>query len=78
MIEDMQNKFTELGKQIALVDKAYIKYKTKDYVTFQVRAMSLMRRIRPDMLAIIAILLAASAFAGLWIRFRYLGGGEKN
>ena len=31
MIEDIRNKFTELSRQIESVDKAYVKYKTKDY-----------------------------------------------
>ncbi len=78
MIEDMQVKFNELGKQIALIDKAYVKYKTKDYITFQISGMSLMRKIRPDLLATLAVMLIGGSFVAIWCRFRYFGGGDKS
>ena len=77
MISDMQVKFGDLGKQIELIDKAYIKYKTKDYVTFQIKGMSLRQRLRVDLLLELAILFVLGAFAAIWIKFRYFGGGVK-
>ena len=77
MINDMQVKFSELGRQIELIDKAYIKYKTKDYVTFQIKGMSLRQRLRVDLLLELAVIFILGAFAAIWIKFRYLGGGVK-
>lgn len=77
MIADMQVKFSDLGKQIELIDKAYIKYKTKDYVTFQIKGMSLRQRLRIDLLLELAIIFILVAFATIWIKFRYFGGGVK-
>ena len=77
MISDMQVKFGDLGKQIELIDKAYIKYKTKDYVTFQIKGMSLRQRVRVDLLLELAIIFILGAFAAIWIKFRYFGGGVK-
>lgn len=77
MISDMQVKFSDLGKQIELIDKAYIKYKTKDYVTFQIKGMSLRQRLRIDLLLELAILFILGAFVAIWIKFRYFGGGDK-
>ena len=78
MIEDMQAKFSEMGRQIEVVDKAYIKYKTKDYITFQINGMSLMQRLRPDILVMLALMFAGASFVALWLRFRYFGGGDKS
>lgn len=75
MIEDMQAKFSDMGRQIEFIDKAYIKYKTKDYISFQISGISLMQRIRPDILVMLALVFAGASFAALWIRFRYFGGG---
>ena len=77
MINDMKVKFAELGRQIELIDKAYIRYKTKDYVTFQTKGMSLRQKIRLDRLLELAIVFILAAFAVLWIRFRYFNGGVK-
>ena len=75
MIDDMQSKFSDMGKHIESIDKAYIKYKTKDYITFQISGISLMQRIRPDLLIMLAFLFAGASFVALWIRFRYFSGG---
>lgn len=77
MINDMQVKFTELGRQIELIDKAYVKYKTKDYVTFQQKGMSLKQRLRIDLLLELAVLFILAVFAVLWFKFRYFSGGAK-
>ena len=77
MMNDMQVKFIDLGKQIELIDKAYIKYKTKDYVTFQIKGMSLRQRLRVDLLIELAIILVLAVFVAIWIKFRYFGGGVK-
>lgn len=77
MISDMQVKFNEIGHQIELLDKAYIKYKTKDYITFQIKDMSLKQRLRVDLLFELAVIFVLCAFAALWIKFRYFGGGVK-
>lgn len=77
MIGDMQVKFSEIGRQIASLDKAYIKYKTKDYITFQIKGMSLMQKLRVDLLLELAIIFILFAFVALWIKFRYFGGGVK-
>ncbi|MBQ7660917.1 MAG: hypothetical protein IJS44_02545 [Clostridia bacterium] len=77
MIEDMQVKFGEIGKQIEALDKAYIKYKTKDYITFQIKGMSLTQRLRVDLLLYLAVAFTGGAFAALWINFRYFGKGVK-
>ena len=77
MIADMQVKFSEIGRQIELLDKSYIKYKTKDYITFQIKGMSLRQRLRLDFLFELAVILMLCAFVALWIKFRYFDGGVK-
>ena len=77
MISDMQSKFNEIGRQIELLDKSYTKYKTKDYITFQIKGMSLRQRLRVDLLFELAVIFILCAFAALWIKFRYFGGGVK-
>ncbi|MBQ7573396.1 MAG: hypothetical protein IJT23_03980 [Clostridia bacterium] len=77
MIDDMQIKFSEMSRRIESIDKAYVKYKTKDYVTFQMKGMSLMQKIRPDLLIMLAFVLVVGAFGALWIRFKYFAGGGK-
>ena len=77
MITDMQVKFSEIGRQIAMLDKAYIKYKTKDYITFQIKGMSLKQKFRIDLLFELTVILIIGIFAALWIKFRYFGGGAK-
>lgn len=78
MIESMRQKFTDLSKQVESVDKAYVRYKTKDYVTFKLSNTSLLQRLQPDVLIILLIVLALVIFSALWLKFRYsVGGGKK-
>lgn len=77
MIGDMQVKFSEIGRQIALLDKSYIKYKTRDYITFQIKGMSLAQKLRVDLLLELAIILIMGVFTTLLIKFRYFSGGGK-
>ena len=77
MIEDIRQKFSDLSRQIETVDKAYIQYRTKDYLTFKPGTTSLMQRLRPDVLAAAAAVMLLGIFAVLWLRFRYFYGGKK-
>ena len=77
MISDIRNKFSELSKQIELVDKAYIKYKTKDYLTFKTSNASLLQRLRPSTLFVIAAATLSGIFAAIWLRFSWRIGGKK-
>lgn len=76
MIKNMQTKFSEMSRQIEMVDKAYIKYKTKDYITFKISGASFMQKIRPDILLMLAFVFIGGVFALAWIRFRYFSGGD--
>ena len=78
MIENIRLKFAELSKQVETIDKAYVTYKTKDYVTFKVGSKSLMQMLQPDMIAALVIVIAGGLFGLIWLRFRYLNGGGKN
>ena len=71
MIKDMQIKFNKLGRQIESIDKAYIKYKTKDYITFQISGSSFMQKIKPNRLFLIVVMFLACCFGATWVRFRY-------
>ena len=77
MIGDIRSKFTELSRQIESVDKAYVKYKTKDYLTFKTVKQSFIQRISLDVILelIAGILLLIYVF--IWLRFRYIRGGDK-
>ncbi len=78
MISNIRNKFAELSKQIEVVDKAYIKYKTKDYLTFKNYNASLLQRIRPATLLVIALAIIAGVFSLIWLNFSWrMGGGKK-
>lgn len=77
MIEAIRLKFSELSKQIETVDKAYIKYKTKDYLTFKAANPSMLQKLQVSKLATIAVVAMAGIFILLWIRFKYYGGGKK-
>ena len=77
MISSIRAKFDELSKQIEVVDKAYIKYKTKDYLTFKNFNASLLERIRPLTLLVIAVAIIAGVFALIWLRFTWRSGGKK-
>ena len=78
MINDIRRKFTELSKHIELVDKAYVKYRTKDYVTFKNSNPSIKQKISLDTLVTLAALMLAGIFAVIWLRLRYFSGGDRN
>ena len=79
MIESIRDKFNKLSGQIEAVDKAYIKYKTKDYLTFKSHDGSMLQKLQPIKLAAIAVLFIAGIYALLWLRFRQLSaqGGKQ-
>lgn len=77
MIKDIRTKFSNLSKQIELVDKAYIKYKTKDYLTFKSYNASLAKRLHLEILLVIAIGIIAVIFAAIWLKLSLRIGGEK-
>lgn len=78
MIADIRQKFDDLSRQIETVDKAYIKYRTKDYLTFKTTEQSLLQIARWDMLLMIAAALLLGIFLTLWLRFRYFHGGKRS
>ena len=78
MIKEIRSKFSGLSKQIEMVDKAYISYKTKDYVTFKNSNLSLMEKLRPGTLLIIVTALLIFIYAAIWFRFRFFSGGKKS
>ncbi|MBR3737199.1 MAG: hypothetical protein IKN26_00530 [Eubacterium sp.] len=71
MIEDIHKKFAEISKQTEIVDKAYVKYKTKDYLTFKSTSASLMQRLNVTKLFVIALVLLAAIYAAIWLKFRH-------
>ena len=71
MIEDIGKKFSDLSKQIETVDKAYVKYRTKDYLTFKSTNTSLRQKLQPTKLAALAVVMLLGIFAVIWLRFRY-------
>ena len=71
MIADIRNKFTELSRQIEAVDKAYVKYRTKDYLTFKPVKKSLIQRLRIVFLFEVAAGLLVLIFAVIWIKFSF-------
>ena len=75
MIDDIRNKFTELSRQIESVDKAYVKYKTKDYLTFKSVKPSISQRLRLDFIVELAAGIVILIYALIWLRFRYFKGG---
>ncbi len=77
MIGNIRDKFTELSSQIETVDKAYIKYKTKDYLTFKSTNGSLLQILQAGKLAIIALIMIAAVYALLWFRFKNVSGGKQ-
>ena len=76
MIVAIRDKFSELSRLIESIDKAYIKYKTKDYLTFKASNPSLMQKFHIDTLFVIAVVLVVAIYAAIWIRFRYFKGGK--
>ena len=77
MIEEIERKLSELSEQVETVDKAYIKHKTKDYLTFKDVGRSLMQKLQVRSLAVIALVMMLGIYALLWLRFRRFGGGGK-
>ena len=78
MINDIKQKFSEISKQVETVDKAYVKYRTKDYLTFKSSNVSLSQRLQPTKLAIIAVALLVGIYVLFLIKFRLLSkGGSK-
>ena len=72
MIGNISKKFTELSKQVEQVDKAYVKYRTKDYLTFKTTNASLSQRVQPVKLFVIAAGLLFVIFAAIWLRLKYI------
>ncbi|MBR0413683.1 MAG: hypothetical protein IJI67_01265 [Clostridia bacterium] len=70
MIENIRQKFADLSGQIEIVDKAYIKYKTKDYLTFKTTTPSLLQRIEPLKLMVVAAALLLIIYLVIWYRFK--------
>ena len=77
MIEDIHKKFSDLSKQVETVDKAYVKYKTKDYLTFKTTNASLRQKLQLSKLCMLAAVLLFGIYAVIWLRFRYFSGGVK-
>ena len=77
MIENIRTKFDELSSQIETVDKAYIKYKTKDYLTFKSTNRSLMQTLQVSKLALIAFVMIVLIYAVIWLRFKNVSGGRQ-
>ena len=71
MIQDINKKFTEISKQTESVDKAYVKYKTKDYLTFKPSNSSLIQKLQPTKIAVIAFALLLFIYAIIWLRFKH-------
>ena len=77
MIKNIREKFSVLSNQIETVDKAYIKHKTKDYLTFKTSNPSLFQKLNVTKIAVIAVVMAAGIYVLIWLRFRYFSGGNK-
>lgn len=77
MIEDIRNKYAELSRQIESVDKAYVKYRTKDYLTFKTVKQSFVKRIRLDFILEVSAGLLLLIYVLIWLKFRYIRGGAE-
>ena len=77
MIAGIRAKFDSLSKQIEIVDKAYIKYKTKDYLTFKNANPSFLQKLQPISVGVIVLAMLIGIFALIWLRFRFYEGGNK-
>lgn len=75
MIKEITGKFSDLSKQVEMVDKAYVKYKNKDYLTFKPANISLTQKLRPTKLFVIVAALLCVIYALIWIKFTYFGKG---
>ena len=76
MIDAIRKKFSDLSAQIETVDKAYIKYKTKDYLTFKMSNPSLLQQIQPDKVFVITAAAFMAIYIAIWYRFRNYSGGK--
>ena len=76
MINNIRQKLSDLSAQIETVDKAYVKYKTKDYLTFKTSNPSLLQKLQPTKIMIIAAALLLAIYAALWYRFKDFNGGK--
>ena len=72
MIGDIHKKFNDLSGQVEAVDKAYVKYRTKDYLTFNSTNAELLQRVQPVKLFVLAIGLLFLIFAAIWFRMKYV------
>lgn len=78
MIEEIHRKLADLSKQVETVDKAYVKYKTKDYLTFKPAVTSIIQMLQPVKLLVLAVALLCAIYALIWLRSMYLNkGGSK-
>ena len=77
MIDDINKKFAELSKQVESVDKAYVKHKTKDYLTFKVSNASLGQKLQLAKLFVIAAALLVLIYASILLRYTYTNRGGK-
>ena len=75
MIADINKKFSDLSKQVETVDKAFVKYRTKDYLTFKSTNVALSQRLQPTKLAVIAAALLFGIYALIFIKLKYFSGG---
>ena len=72
MISDINKKFSDISKQVETVDKAYVKYRTKDYLTFKSTNASLSQRVQPLKLIMLALGLLFVIFIAIWLRMKYV------
>ena len=72
MIDNINVKFDDLSKQVEAVDKAYIKYRTKDYLTFKSTNASLSQRVQLFKVIVIALGLFFVMFVAIWLRMKYI------
>ena len=72
MIDDIRYKFSELSRQIETVDKAYVKYKTKDYLTFKPVKMSVIQKLRLDFIVELSAAFIVLVYGLVGLRFLFL------
>ncbi|MCR5149909.1 MAG: hypothetical protein K6B52_01630 [Clostridiales bacterium] len=74
MINDIRDKFSELSSRIENIDKTYIKYRTKDYLTFKAVNNSLFQTLHIDVLFELAAGLLLLFYFLIWLKFRKFKG----
>ena len=77
MIKDIRDKYSELSRQIEIVDKAFVKYKTKDYLTFKPVKKSIIQRLHLSFILELTAGLVLLIYSLIWLRFRYFRGGAQ-